>query len=83
MRIIDTVTIAEALLEMFSRIGFPEQILSVNVSQLTSDLLSEVMRLLSIKRFVATDYHPQCNGLCENYNGTLKRMLRKSLNAKI
>ena len=26
---------------------------------------------------MTTVYHPECNGLCENYNGTLKRMLKK------
>ena len=74
---IDTVTVAEALFTIFTRVGIPEEILSDNGSQLCGGLMEEVMRLLSIKHLVSTVYHPECNGLCENFNGTLKRMLKK------
>jgi hypothetical protein len=77
LKSIDSVTVAEALFTIFTRVGIPEEILSDNGSQLVGGLMEEVMRLLSIKHLVSTVYHPECNGLCENFNGTLKRMLKK------
>ena len=39
--------------------------------------MEEVYRLLSITHLATTLYHPQCNGLVEKFNGTLKLMLKK------
>ena len=74
---IDTETVAEALVDMFSRLGVPEQILSDLGTQFVSDCMEEVNRLLSIKHLTTTPYHPMCNGLVEKFNGTLKSMLKK------
>ena len=73
---IDTETAAEALLDMYSRVGVPEKVLSDLGTQFTSDCMKEVSRLLSIRRLTTSSYHPACNGLVEKFNGTLKRMLR-------
>ena len=61
---IDTVSVAEALLKMFSDTGIPQEILSDRGTQFTSDVMKEVHRLLSIKSITTTLYHAQCNGLC-------------------
>ena len=74
---IDTSTIAEALVSIFSRVGIPTEILSDQGTQFTSNLMKEVSRLLSIKQLTTTPYHPQCNGLVERFNGTLKTMLKR------
>ncbi|KAK7484343.1 hypothetical protein BaRGS_00024468 [Batillaria attramentaria] len=74
---IDTPTVAEALVDMFSRLGIPEEILSDRGTQFISDCMEEVNRLLSIHRLTTTPYHPMCNGLVEKFNGTLKSMLKK------
>ncbi len=74
---IETERISEALLEIFSRVGFPKEVLSDRGTQFTSDLMKEVSRLVSIKQLFTTPYNPKCNGLCEKMNGTLKSMLRK------
>lgn len=74
---IDTKTVAEALFDIYTRVGFPQEILSDHGSQFTSDLMQEISRLLSIKQITSSVYHPICNGLCERFNGTLKLMLRK------
>ena len=74
---IDSVTVAEALIKMFSDVGFPAEMLSDRGTQFTSDMMKEVERLVSIKPLVTTPYHAQCNGLCEKFNGTLKQMLKK------
>ena len=74
---IDTETVAEALIEIYSRVGVPREVLSNPGKQFTSDLMKEVSRLLSVKQLTTTPYHPSCNGLVERFNGTLKAMLRK------
>ena len=74
---IDTETVAEALLDLYSRLGIPEEVLSDLGTQFISDCMQEVSRLLSIRRLTTTPYHPICNGLTEKFNGTLKRMLRR------
>ena len=77
LKSIETEHVAEALLSIFSRVGFPCEIISDQGSQFTSDLMKSVMRLLSIKQTHSTPYHAQTNGLVERFNGTLKAMLRK------
>lgn len=77
LRSIDTETVAEALVEMFSRVGVPSEILSDRGTQFTSALMREVGRLLGVKQLHTTPYHPQANGLVERFNGTLKGMLKK------
>ena len=74
---IDTETVAEALLDMYSWVGVPEEVLSDLGTQFTSECMKEVSRLLSIRRLTTSPYHPACNGLVEKFNGTLKRMLRR------
>ena len=74
---IDTKTVAEALLDMYSRLGVPEKVLSDQGTQFVSSCMQEVSRLLSINRLTTTPYHPICNGLVERFNGTLKKMLRR------
>ena len=74
---IDTETVAEALLDLYSRIGVPEEVLSDLGTQFVSECMQEVSRLLSIRRLTTTPYHPICNGLTEKFNGTLKKMLRR------
>ncbi|XP_076062417.1 uncharacterized protein LOC143037752 [Oratosquilla oratoria] len=77
---IESTTVAEALLGIFSRLGMPKEILSDRGTQFTSGMMDEFLRLLSIRGIRTTPYHPQCNGLCERFNGTLKKMLRRMMN---
>ena len=69
---IDAETVAEALLDMYSRVGVPEEVLSDLETQFTSDGMKAVSRLLPIRRLTTSPYHPACNGLVEKFNGTLK-----------
>ena len=50
--------VAEALLEIFSRVGFPKEVLSDRGIQFTSDLMKEVTRLVSITQLFTTPCHP-------------------------
>ncbi|GFR86277.1 Pol polyprotein [Elysia marginata] len=66
---------AEALLDIYSRLGLPEEVLSDQGKQFMSDCMKEVCRLLGIKQKAMTPYHPMCNGLVERFNATLKTCL--------
>ena len=74
---IDTETVAAALLDMYNRVGVPEEVLRYLGTQCTSDCMKEVSRLLSTRRLTTSPYHPACNGLVGKFNGTLKRMVRR------
>ena len=74
---IETERVAEALIDVFSRVGVPREMLTDQGSQFTSEVMKEVSRLLSLKQITTTPYHPMCNGLVEKFNGTLKQMLRR------
>ncbi len=69
--------VAEGLVSMFCRLGVPNEILSDQGTQFMSDVMKEVNRLLSIKHLTSTVYHPTTQGLCEKFNGTLKRILKR------
>ena len=70
-----TEVVAEALLDIYSRVGIPEEVLTDQGTQ--SECMQEVSRLLSIKGLTSTPYHPICNELVERWNGTLKSMLKR------
>ena len=74
---ISTETVAEALVEIYSRVGIPKEVLSDQGTQFVSNVTKEVSRLLSVRQLVTSPYHPICNGLVEKFNGTLKAMLKK------
>ena len=69
-------TVTEALVNMFTRVGVPKEILSDQGSQFLSAVMKEMCRLLSLKQLVTTPYHPICNGFIEKVYVTLKNMLR-------
>uniref|UniRef100_A0A8C5QAC5 Gypsy retrotransposon integrase-like protein 1 n=1 Tax=Leptobrachium leishanense TaxID=445787 RepID=A0A8C5QAC5_9ANUR len=69
-------TVAGALLQIFSRVGFPKEILSDQGTQFTAEVTEQLWRLCGIKPLYSSPYHPQTNGLCERFNGTLKQLLR-------
>ncbi|GFO39480.1 Zinc finger protein [Plakobranchus ocellatus] len=77
LRKIDTESVAEALVDIYSRLGVPEEVLSDQGTQFISDCMKEVCRLLGIKQKTTTPYHPMCNGLVERFNATRKTCLRR------
>lgn len=69
--------VASVLLQLFSRVGIPREILTDQGTNFRSDLLKQVYHLLGIKAIKTTPYHPQTDGLVERFNRTLKSMLGK------
>ena len=63
---------------MIARVGVPQEILTDQGSNFTSQLLAELYRLLHIHPIRMSPYHPQTDGLMERFNQTLKSMLRKA-----
>ena len=73
----ESATVAQALFEICSRVGFPEALTSDNGTNFTSKMFESFLRLLQCQHIRTSVYHAQSNGVCERYNGTLKRCLRK------
>ena len=72
----ETSVIAEKLVEeVFLRFSPPEQLHSDQGRQFESTLMAEVCKILQIKKTRTTPYHPQCDGLIEQFNRTLLSML--------
>ena len=57
--------------------GVPEAVLSDRGTNILSFLMKDICRLLGIEKLNTTASHPQCNGVVERFNRTLKSMLRK------
>ena len=74
---IDSVSVAESLLQIFSRTGIPKEIMSDLGTQFTSELMKELHRLLGVKPLFNTPYHPMTTGRIERLHSTLKSSLKK------
>ena len=58
-------------------IGVPESLLSNTEANLLSALMKDVCEPSGTQKINTTAYHPQCDGMVERFNKTLKSMLRK------
>ncbi len=74
---ITTPKIVHSLVQLFSRVGIPEEILTDQGTNFTSRLMGQLNRQLGITAIRTSPYHPQTDGLVERFNQTLKNMLRK------
>ena len=75
-------TVSNASISLFSRVGIPKEMLTDQGSNFMSELMREVCRLLQISRLRTSPYHAMCNGLCEKFNGVLKKMLKTYARSK-
>ena len=67
--------VAKALTTVFSRFGFAQEILSDQGSDFMSELMQIFLSEFGISHIRTSPYHPQTNGACERFNGTLKKMI--------
>jgi len=68
--------VATALAGVFSRFGFPNECLSDQGTDFMSQLMQIFMQDFKITQIRCSAWHPQSNGSCERFHGTLKSMIR-------
>jgi hypothetical protein len=65
-------TVASILVdEIMCRHGAPVEILSDQAQDFVAEVVKEVCAFMRAKKIQGAPYHPQTNGLCERFNGTL------------
>lgn len=75
VRDISSLNVTDALLQVFSRLGFPKEIQCDNGTSFTSNLTTEFFEKFGIKVTRSSVGHPQSNPV-ERFHRTLKRLLR-------
>jgi hypothetical protein len=65
----DAVSVANALIRLFFRVGIAKQLLTDQGSNFMSELMQEGCRLLKISKLLTSPYRAMSNGLCEKSNG--------------
>ncbi len=68
LRTITTPKIILALVQLFSRVGIPEEILTDQGTNFTSRLMRQLNQQLGITAIRTSPYHPQTDGLVERFN---------------
>ena len=66
----------EALQALFARYGLPEQIVSDNGAQFTSQEFSDFVQANGIRHIRSAPYHPSTNGQAERFVQTFKRAMK-------
>ena len=69
-----TKLLAEEVIPLF---GVPEALLSDRGTNLLFHVTLDLCKMLGIRKLNTTAYHPQCDGMVERFNRTLKTILRK------
>ena len=77
---VDVETVAEGMLEVFSRTGIPCEILTDQGSVFTGRLMKELCSVLGISHLKTSPYLPQIDGCLERWHSSLKTMLKNKEN---
>lgn len=75
LRAATALAVAQELATLFTRVGFPKQIITDPGTVFMGKTLKTLAQLIGLQALHTTVYHPQTNGLVECFNGTLKRMI--------
>jgi len=65
-------TVAKCLADLIYRYGVPTSLIHDRAPELLADVLQDTAFILGIKQLPTTPGHPQCDGLIERFNRTLK-----------
>ena len=68
----------DAMMEIFSRHGFPKVLLTDQGSVFTSKLTRHMCKTFEIHKIRTTPYHPQSDGALERWHACLKGMIKRS-----
>jgi transposase InsO family protein len=71
----DAQTIARVFVEVILKCGIPQMVLTVRGSNFMSEILTNICKLLKIKKIKCTAYHPQSNGALERTHRVLVEYL--------
>ena len=72
------VGVADKLMNLFSRVGISNEILTDRGTNVTSKLLKQLYQMLGMNAITISPYHSQIDDLVERLNQTLKLMLIKT-----
>ena len=76
MRSTTTESTIKVLRHLFSSYGVPQQLVSDNGPQFTSQCFAEFMKQNGIKHIKCSPYHPSSNGLAERFVQTFKQAMK-------
>ena len=75
---VDNVSVLEAMMEIFSVYGIPDELLTDQGSVFTSKLTILMCKTFGITKLRTSPYHPQSDGALERWHACLKVMVKKS-----
>jgi transposase InsO family protein len=74
---IQSLTLVTCLEDFLATHGSPKQLLTDNAKDFESNLFRAFCQAFNITKKRTTPYHPEGNGSCERFNGTLMKILQK------
>ena len=74
------ITIASKLVDYMCIFGVPDSVLTDQGRAFQSALLAELYDLLDVHKLRTSPFHPECNGITERFNQTMKKMLAAFIN---
>ena len=77
---VSTQSVIDFLKTIFSREGFPKEIITDNGAQFKSKEFSTYLSERGIRHGFSSVYYPQSNGAIERYNGVLKTIIQNAIN---
>ena len=75
--------VANALLQIFSRLSVPLEILTDRGANFISDFMKEVYKFMGIRHIKTAPYRPQSNGCLEHFHHLLMQMVRECIDEDI
>lgn len=72
--------VARVILDHMYKFGLATNILTDQGRNFQANMLRQLYELLDIKKLRTSSYHPECNGITERFNRSLKSMLRCFVN---
>lgn len=79
---VDAKSTCQALMQIFSCFGVPEEILTDNGTNFVAAVTEELLKHLQCTHIKSSPYHPQSNGMVERLNGVLKKTMDKIAGGK-
>ena len=70
---VDNESVLEAMVEIFSRHGFPLEILTDQGSVFTSKITRQMCKIFEIHKVRTSPYHPQSDGALERWHACCSR----------